>query len=84
MKADAIAYPPRGLSHVEAARYIGLGVTKFDELVERGLMPRAKRIGGRVIWDRIALDLAFSALPTEGERTTLEMLLEHTKKPALD
>lgn len=63
---DQIAYPPRGLSRPEAARYVGVGETKFDEMVADRLMPRPKRIGGRVVWDRIALDVAFSALPEEG------------------
>jgi hypothetical protein len=34
----------RGLSRLEAAIYIGVGVTKFDALVAAGLMPRPKRI----------------------------------------
>lgn len=75
-KPDAIAYPPRGLSHDEAARYVGLGVTKFDEMIAEGLMPKPKRLGKRVIWDRVSLDIAFSALPTDGEDTTLQALLE--------
>lgn len=76
VKPDAIAYPPRGLNHDEAARYVGLGVTKFDEMIAEGLMPKPKRMGKRVIWDRVALDIAFSALPTEGENDTLQALLE--------
>ncbi|WP_441232664.1 helix-turn-helix transcriptional regulator [Bradyrhizobium sp. 1200_D9_N1_1] len=62
-RADPIAYPPRGLSRDEAARYIGVGTTKFDELVASGQMPRPKRVGARVIWDRLRLDAAFSDLP---------------------
>ena len=30
---DPISYPPRGLSRDEAARYVGVGATKFDEMV---------------------------------------------------
>lgn len=67
-KHDAIAYPPRGLCREEAARYIGVGTTKFDEMVSDRRMPRPKKIDGRVIWDRIALDAAFSDLPSEGNR----------------
>jgi hypothetical protein len=37
-------------------------VTKFDEMVEDGRMPKPKRIDGRVVWDRIKLDAAFAAL----------------------
>ena len=53
---------PRGLSRVQAAEYIGIGPTKFDEMVEDGRMPRPKRIDGRTVWDRIKLDEAFAAL----------------------
>ncbi len=64
--ADNIAYPPRGLSREEAARYIGVGVTKFDELVRDHRMPKPKRVDGRTVWDRIALDAYFSDLPDDG------------------
>lgn len=60
--ADAIAWTPRGLSRDQAARYIGVGVTKFDEMVADGRMPRSKAIDGRRVWDRFALDLAFEAI----------------------
>lgn len=53
---------PRGLSRVQAAEYIGIGVTKFDELVAAGAMPKPKRIGGRTVWDRVKVDEAFAAL----------------------
>lgn len=58
--------PPRGLSREEAAAYIGVGTTKFDALVADGRMPAPKRIDGRRVWDRLALDKAFAALPDEG------------------
>jgi predicted DNA-binding transcriptional regulator AlpA len=69
MSARHTALPPtlapRGLSRPEAAAYIGVGVCKFDRLVEAGQMPRAKDLGGRKVWDRHALDIAFAALPDE-------------------
>jgi hypothetical protein len=58
--------PPRGLSRVEAAEYIGVSATKFDQMVVDGRMPKPKRIDGRVVWDRLQLDMAFAALPNEG------------------
>ena len=61
--------PPRGLSRVQAAEYIGVGVTKFDEMVDDGRMPRPKRIDGRNVWDRIRLDEAFAALADQGDQT---------------
>lgn len=55
--------PPRGLSREEAATYVGVSPTKFDEMVADGRMPEPKVIDGRRVWDRLALDAAFSALP---------------------
>lgn len=57
--------PRRGLSREEAAMYIGISPTKFDELVTAGGMPTARRIGTRRIWDVWELDLAFNQLPRE-------------------
>lgn len=64
---EVLSYPPRGMSREEAARYIGVGTTKFDEMVSDRRMPRPKRVDGRVLWDRIAIDAAFSDLPSEAE-----------------
>ncbi len=57
--------PPtrRGLSRVEAADYIGVGASKFDAMVSEGQMPKAKKLGGRRVWDVRALDRFFDALP---------------------
>jgi len=63
---DSLSYAPRGMSRAEAARYIGVGTSKFDELVEARRMPKPKRVDGRVIWDRIAIDAAFTDLPEDG------------------
>lgn len=59
--------PRRGLSREEAAIYIGVSVRKFDEMVGDGRMPRAKMIDARRVWDTHRLDIAFDALPTDGE-----------------
>jgi predicted DNA-binding transcriptional regulator AlpA len=53
---------PRGLSRVQAAEYIGVGTTKFDEMVADGRMPKPKRIDGRTVWDRVKVDERFAAL----------------------
>lgn len=55
--------PPRGLSRPEAAAYIGVSPTLFDQMVADGRMPRPKRVNARTIWDRRALDQAFDLLP---------------------
>lgn len=54
---------PRGLSRLEAAAYLGISASLFDEMVRDGRMPRAKPINARRVWDRKKLDLAFEALP---------------------
>ena len=58
--------PRRGLRRAEAAAFIGVSPSKFDEWVENGIMPRPKRQDGIVVWDVLALDTAFDALPDEG------------------
>ena len=65
---DPYAFPPRGLDRAQAARWVGVGTTKFDELVAAGNMPKPKRIGGRVVWDRYQVDLAFNDLPSDTNR----------------
>ncbi len=60
--ASPLALPPRGLSRGDAARYLGFGTEIFDKLVIAGLMPHPKRIFGRLVWDRLEIDAAFSDL----------------------
>jgi predicted DNA-binding transcriptional regulator AlpA len=59
-QCDSLYYPPRGMSRDEAARYIGVGATKFDEMVSDRRMPRPKCMDGRMIWDRLRIEAAFS------------------------
>lgn len=73
---DLIAYAPRGMSRDEGARYIGVGTTKFDEMVADGRMPRPKRIDGRVVWDRLKIEAAFSDLPDEKQVNPLDRMLQ--------
>jgi hypothetical protein len=40
---------PRGLRRDDAAGYLGISTTKFDDWVGRGLMPRPKRQDGVVV-----------------------------------
>jgi predicted DNA-binding transcriptional regulator AlpA len=57
------AIPRRGLSRIEAAAYVGISPSKFDELVADGRMPCARHIDTRKVWDVRELDLLFDALP---------------------
>ncbi len=59
--------PPRGLGREIAAAYIGVGSTKFDQMVKDGAMPRPRIHGARRLWDRSELDIAFSNLPHVGD-----------------
>ena len=63
--SDMRPCPRRGLSHDEAAMYVGISPSKFDELLGDGRMPAPRRIDGRKVWDIRDLDLAFDALPRE-------------------
>ncbi len=54
--------PPRGLSRVQAAAYIGVSPSLFDQMVLDGRMPKPVRINARTVWDRLQLDEAFAAL----------------------
>ena len=65
--SDVRPVPRRGLSREEAAMYIGISPSKFDELVADGRMPRPVKIDSRKVWDIRHLDLAFDALPSENQ-----------------
>ncbi|MBR0735301.1 hypothetical protein JQ581_00045 [Bradyrhizobium liaoningense] len=65
------AYAPRGLRREAAADWIGMKVSKFDELIRDGLMPRGKLVRGCRVWDRYELDMAFENLPDEDGVTSL-------------
>lgn len=63
-----VSLAPRGLCRHEAAAYIGVSPSLFDEMVGDGRMPKPKRINRRTVWDRHRLDRAFDALPDEDGR----------------
>ena len=55
----------RGLSRIEAALYLGISPSKFDELRRDGRVGPARLIDGRKVWDVRELDFAFEAFPLE-------------------
>lgn len=59
-------YAPRGLRREDAARYVGVSLSKFEQLVRDGRMPFPKEIDGCRVWCRKALDAAFDDLPDRG------------------
>jgi hypothetical protein len=52
---------------VEAAAYVGVSPSLFDSMVQDGRMPIPKVINTRRVFDRLALDEAFAALPNGKE-----------------
>jgi len=68
--ADLRPAPRRGLSRVEAAEYVGVSPSKFDQMVADGRMPGARRIDGRKVWDVRELDLHFDSLPHDDSSPT--------------
>ena len=65
-RAPSTFQPPRrSLSRIEAAMYVGISPTKFDELVADGMMPVPVKIDSRKLWDIRNLDLAFDALSSD-------------------
>lgn len=56
--------PRRGLSREEAAIYMGISPTKFDEGVAEGWLPKPRTggiWGSRTVWDLKALDRAWDS-----------------------
>lgn len=57
--------PRRGLSREEAAIYLGVSPSKFDELRRIGQVGAPRLIGSRKVWDVRELDYAFDSFPYE-------------------
>jgi hypothetical protein len=57
--------PRRGLSRVEAAIYLGISPSKFDELRKMRRIGPAKILDGRKLYAVEILDEFFDALPDE-------------------
>jgi excisionase family DNA binding protein len=69
MNSKTMTGPRRGLNETEASVYVGIGPTKFRELVAAKTMPAPRMIGTRRVWDIAHLDAAFDSLPVEGAET---------------
>lgn len=57
-----VALPPRALRREDAAAYVAMSGTKFDQLVSDGRMPKPFRVDGCVLWDVRKLDLAYEVM----------------------
>lgn len=71
VKQTAVMRPSlrRGLSRDEAASYLGISNSKFDQLRKDGRVGAPRLIDGRKVWDVHILDRDFDAFPSEGEQT---------------
>ena len=61
--------PRRGLSRLEAASYLGISASKFDELRKEGRIGPAKVLDGRKLFPIEMLDEFFDSLPLENHET---------------
>ena len=62
---------PRLISREAAAAYVCASPNTFDDMVDRKLMPRPRKLGDkRLAWDVRELDAAVDALPHRGEELT--------------
>lgn len=61
------AITPIGLNRKQAAAYIGISPTLFDQLVADGRMPCPIEINKRRIWDRAEVEKSFRALKNAGD-----------------
>jgi predicted DNA-binding transcriptional regulator AlpA len=61
------AHERMGLSRAEAAEYIGVSTSLFEEMVADGRMPPAKQINSRKVWMRTKIEKAFADLPDAGQ-----------------
>ena len=74
------------MSIERAASYVGLGPTKFRELVEERKMPQAIDVDGSPRWDRCDLDAAVDDLkdarsdPVKRSRNRLEERLREQER----
>ena len=67
MRAIERPIPRRGLSRAEAAAYIGVSPSKFDELRKANRIAPPKVLDGRLIFTTERLDEFLDALPDENQ-----------------
>jgi predicted DNA-binding transcriptional regulator AlpA len=84
--SDGFAYPPRGMDANQAAAYVGLGHTKFLEMVKVGHMPKPVDLDGSTRWDRVDLDHKMDDLketrqnPSTASRTRINARLDEQER----
>ena len=60
---------PRLIGREQAAAYVNVSPNTFDDMVEKGIMPKPRLlgVGRRKAWDLRDLDVSVDALPHDGE-----------------
>lgn len=58
---------PGAINRVQAAEFVGVSPSKFDQMVEDGRMPKPRAIDNRRIWLVNSLTEALLNLPTVGD-----------------
>jgi len=67
--------PPLGLRREGATAYLGVGTTKFDEMVGDVRMPQTRCVDNCKIWDRNELEGTFEALPRKKPENTFRGMM---------
>jgi hypothetical protein len=70
-RQDVMAYPPRAMRAERAAAYLDMSRSKFLELLDREILPKPKIVDSMRMWDRLALDAAFSEFQEPEENGSL-------------
>jgi hypothetical protein len=65
-RKDRDGWVPAALTLEDATYHFRVGVKKWKELVERGLMPQPRVIDGIVLYDTSECEAAFRELPHRG------------------
>ena len=68
---------PRALRADRACDYLGMGKSKFLDLVSQGRLPKAVRIDGITTWDRLELDAAYDAMKQDDAEIRSNPIEEH-------
>ena len=70
-RQDVMAYPPRAMRAERAAAYLDMSRSKFLALLDREILPKPKIVDSMRMWDRLALDAAFSEFQEPEENGSL-------------
>ena len=65
---DHLGYPPRGFRADRAAAYLDMSKSKFLDLVDEGVIPKAANVGGVKLWDRVDLDAVIVGAKDESNK----------------